>query len=85
VSQNQYLLQWNNTPNHTKPMAYAAVVLLMMGANSTPKHVELTLPKRNKEYNVHLVGLELNIYVTKMYGTTIIKRMNVRTMQAKYA
>jgi hypothetical protein len=26
-----------------------------------------------KEYSVHLVGLELNIYVTKMYGTTNIK------------
>jgi hypothetical protein len=32
---NQYLLQWNNTPNHTNIWLYAAVVLLMMGANST--------------------------------------------------
>jgi hypothetical protein len=28
--------------------------------------------ERNKEYSVHLVGPELNIYVTKMYGTTNI-------------
>jgi hypothetical protein len=26
--------------------------------------------ERNKEYSVHLVGPELNIYITKMYGTT---------------
>jgi hypothetical protein len=32
---NQYLLQWNNTPNHTNLWLCAAVVLLMMGANST--------------------------------------------------
>jgi hypothetical protein len=29
--------------------------------------------ERKKEYSVHLVGLELNIYITKMYGTTNIK------------
>jgi hypothetical protein len=29
--------------------------------------------ERNKECSVHLVGPELNIYVTKMYGTTNIK------------
>jgi hypothetical protein len=29
--------------------------------------------ERNKGYSVYLVGLELNIYVTKMYGTTNIK------------
>jgi hypothetical protein len=29
--------------------------------------------ERNKEYSVHLVGPELNIYITKMYGTTNIR------------
>jgi hypothetical protein len=29
--------------------------------------------ERNKEYSVHLVGPKLNIYVTKMNGTTNIK------------
>jgi hypothetical protein len=29
--------------------------------------------EKNKEYNVHLVGPELNIHITKMYGTTNIK------------
>jgi hypothetical protein len=29
--------------------------------------------ERNKEYSVHLVGTELNIYITKMFGTTNIK------------
>jgi hypothetical protein len=28
--------------------------------------------KNNKEYKIHLVGLESNIYFTKMYGTTNI-------------
>jgi hypothetical protein len=32
---NQCLLQWNNTPHHPKLWLYAAVVLLMMDANST--------------------------------------------------
>jgi hypothetical protein len=27
----------------------------------------------NEEYSIHLVGPELNIYITKMYGTTNIK------------
>jgi hypothetical protein len=30
--------------------------------------------ERNKEYAVHLVGPELNIYITYMYGTTNIKQ-----------
>jgi hypothetical protein len=29
--------------------------------------------ERNKEYSVPLVGPELNIYITKTYGTTNIK------------
>jgi hypothetical protein len=29
--------------------------------------------KKEIEYSVQLVGLELNIYLTKMYGTTNIK------------
>jgi hypothetical protein len=29
--------------------------------------------EKNKEYGIHLVGLELNIYITKMYGNTNIK------------
>jgi hypothetical protein len=29
--------------------------------------------ERNKEYSVHLVGPELNMYISKMYGTTNIK------------
>jgi hypothetical protein len=40
-----------------------------------PKHAELSCQERNKEYSVHLVGLELNTYVTKMYGTTNIKKI----------
>jgi hypothetical protein len=32
--------------------------------------------ERNKEYSVHLFGPELNIYITKMYGTTNIKKKN---------
>jgi hypothetical protein len=27
----------------------------------------------NKEYGVQIVGTELNIYITEMYGTTNIK------------
>jgi hypothetical protein len=43
----------------------------------TPLHLSTVSYKKscqeNKEYSVHLVGLELNMYVTKMYGTTNIK------------
>jgi hypothetical protein len=67
----QYLFQWNNTPNHTNLWLYAAVVLLMMGANST-RNMYRANDERNKEYSVYLVGHELNIYVTKMYGNTNI-------------
>jgi hypothetical protein len=31
--------------------------------------------ERNKEYSVHLVGPELNIYDTKTHGTTNIKKL----------
>jgi hypothetical protein len=31
--------------------------------------------ERNKECSVHLVGPKLNIYITKMYGTTNIKKV----------
>jgi hypothetical protein len=31
--------------------------------------------ERNNEYSIHLVGSELNIYVTKIYGITNIKNI----------
>jgi hypothetical protein len=54
VSQHQYLLYGIK---HTKTIKknlwlYTAVVLLMMGANSIPKHVELkNFQERNKAYS----------------------------------
>jgi hypothetical protein len=41
--------------------------------------------ERNKEYSVHLVGPELNIYITKMYGTRNIKQSNVTLMFVCFA
>jgi hypothetical protein len=50
---------------------YAAVVLLMMGANS-PETCRAN-GERNKQYSVHLVGPELYTCITKMYGTMNLK------------
>jgi hypothetical protein len=59
------------------PLPYAECndFLPFSGASSIPL-CYICVPakkERNKEHSVHLVGLELNIYVTKMYGTTNIK------------
>jgi hypothetical protein len=49
-----------------------AFVLLMMGANIAPETCRAyNVVKNNKEYKVHLVGLESNIYVYKNYTTKI--------------
>jgi hypothetical protein len=55
---NQYLLQWNNTLNHTNIRLYATVVLLLMCANSTRKILYRANHERNIKYSVHLVGPE---------------------------
>jgi hypothetical protein len=39
--------------------------------------------ERNEEYSVHLVGPELNIYITKMYATTNIKFIKAITQHCK--
>jgi hypothetical protein len=39
--------------------------------------------ERNEEYSVHLVGPELNIYITKMYGTTSTKFIKAITQHCK--
>jgi hypothetical protein len=54
---------------------FAAVVLLMMGANSIRNIWSQLCQEINTEYRVHLVGLELEIYFTKMYGTTNINSL----------
>jgi hypothetical protein len=57
-----------------QPWVVYGLVCYSVGA-LTLKHGQLQTgsDERNKEYSVHLVGPELNIYITKMYGTTNIK------------
>jgi hypothetical protein len=56
----------------------------MMGANGS--ETCRANDERNKEYSVHLVGPELNVYVTKMYGSTKIKFIcTVGVMNQHYA
>jgi hypothetical protein len=40
--------------------------------------------ERNKEYSAHLVGPKLNMYITKMYGTTDIKYSVPSSQTSKY-
>jgi hypothetical protein len=62
VSQNQYLLQWNK---HTKPYKTYGCTLQLCSwwwVQIAPETCRAhNVVKNNKEYEIHLVGLESNI------------------------
>jgi hypothetical protein len=53
-------------------LQWTAIGFVWFGVQIAPETCRAYNVKNNKQYEVHPIGLESNIYVTKMYGTTNI-------------